>query len=115
MAQACDGRRSQDRAREAALPVLTEAEEPMIVAVPRHRLLPPDGCLHSIEPSVPHLTRSAPHRSLQWHGTSRRQDIDGPSLDIATQYTALQRIRRFAKYICHQGVSSTQTSQKFGR
>ena len=39
--------------------VLTEAEEAMIVAFRRHTLLPLEDCLHALQPSIPHLTRSA--------------------------------------------------------
>ena len=45
--------------------VLTEAEEAAIVAFRRHTLLSLDACLYSLQPSIPHLTRSALHRRLQ--------------------------------------------------
>ena len=48
--------------------VLTEAEEAMVVAFRRHTLLPLDDCLYALQPSIPHLTRSALHRCLQRHG-----------------------------------------------
>ena len=51
--------------------VLTEAEEAMVVAFRRHTLLPLDDCLYALQPSIPHLTRSALHRCLQRHGISR--------------------------------------------
>jgi hypothetical protein len=57
--------------------VLTEAEEAMIVAFRRHTLLPLDDCLYALQPSVPHLTRSALHRCLQRHGISRLPDVEG--------------------------------------
>jgi len=56
---------------------LSEAEEAMIVAFRRHTLLPPDDCLYALQPSIPHLTRSALHRCLQQHGISRLPDIEG--------------------------------------
>ncbi len=49
----------------------------MIVAFPRHRLLPLDDFLYALQPSIPHLTRSALHRCLQQHGISRLLDVEG--------------------------------------
>ena len=56
---------------------LTEAEEAMVVAFRRHTLLPLDDCLYALQPSIPHLTRSALHRCLQRHGISRLPEVDG--------------------------------------
>ena len=56
----------------------TETEEAMVVAFRRHTLLPLDDCLYALQPSIPHLTRSALHRCLQRHGISRLPDIEGP-------------------------------------
>ena len=39
--------------------VLSEAEEAMVVALHRHTLLPLGDCLYAVQPSIPHLTRSA--------------------------------------------------------
>ena len=55
---------------------LTEAEEAMVVAFRRHTLLPLDDCLYALQPSIPHLTRSALHRCLQRHGNSRLPDVE---------------------------------------
>ena len=49
----------------------------MIVAFRRHALLPLDDCLYALQPSIPHLTRSALHRCLQRHGISRLPDVEG--------------------------------------
>ena len=57
--------------------VLTEAEEAAVVAFRRHTLLPLDDCLYALQPSIPHLTRSALHRCLQRHGISRLPDVEG--------------------------------------
>jgi hypothetical protein len=57
--------------------VLTIEEEAMIVAFRRHALLPLDDCLYALQPTIPHLTRSALHRCLQRHGISRLPDITG--------------------------------------
>jgi hypothetical protein len=54
---------------------LTEAEEAAVIAFRRHTLLPLDDCLSALQPSILHLTRSAPHRCLQRCGISRLPDI----------------------------------------
>lgn len=41
--------------------VLAEAEEAAIVAFRRHTLLPLDNGPYALQPSIPHLTRSALH------------------------------------------------------
>ena len=56
---------------------LTDAEEAMVVAFPCHTLLPLDDYLYALQPSIPHLTRSALHRCLQRHSISRLPDVDG--------------------------------------
>ena len=57
--------------------VLTIEEEAMIVAFRRHTLLPLDDCLYGLQPTIPHLTRSALHRCLERHGISRLPEIKG--------------------------------------
>lgn len=57
--------------------VLTETEEAAIIAFRRHPLLPLYDCLNALQPTIPHLTRSALHRCLQRHGTSRLPDFEG--------------------------------------
>ena len=57
--------------------VLSSSEEAMVVAFRRHTLLPLDDCLYALQPSIPHLMRSALHRCLQWHGISRLPDMEG--------------------------------------
>jgi transposase-like protein len=52
-------------------------EEAMIVAFRRHTLLPLDDCLYTLQPTIPHLTRSSLHRCLQRHGISRLPETDG--------------------------------------
>lgn len=49
----------------------------MVVAFRRHTLLPLDDCLYALQPSIPHLTRSALHRCLQRHAISRLPDVEG--------------------------------------
>jgi transposase InsO family protein len=57
--------------------VLTLEEEALVVAFRRHTLLPLDDCLYALQPTLPHVTRSALHRCLQRHGISRLPDIAG--------------------------------------
>src|SRR5918997_5984771 len=63
--------------KEARSTVLTSEQEAIIVAFRRHTLLPLDDCLYGLQPTIPHLTRSAPHRCLQRHGISRLPEIEG--------------------------------------
>jgi hypothetical protein len=56
---------------------LSQAEEAAVIAFRRHTLLPLDDCLYALQPSMPHLTRSALHRCLQRHDISRLPDIEG--------------------------------------
>ena len=63
--------------KEPRSTVLTEAEEAAIVAFRRHTLLSLVDCLYALQPSIPHLTRSALHRCLQRHGISRLPDVEG--------------------------------------
>ena len=57
--------------------VLSVDDEAVIVAFRRHTLLPLDDCLYALQPTIPHLTRSALHRCLQRHGISRLPEVDG--------------------------------------
>ena len=63
--------------KEVRSSVLTPEEEAMIVAFRRHTLLPLDDCLSGLQPTIPHLTRSALHRCLPRHGISRLLRIEG--------------------------------------
>ena len=49
----------------------------MVVAFRRDTPLPLDGCLYALQPSIPHLTRSALRQCLQRHGISRLPDTEG--------------------------------------
>ena len=69
-----DGRMDPKEARSS---VLSLEQEAVIVAFRRHALLPLDDCLHALQPTIPHLTRSSLHRCLQRHGVSRLPDVDG--------------------------------------
>ena len=48
--------------KEPASTVLTKEEEAMCVAFRQYTLLPLDNCLYALQPSIPHLSRSALHR-----------------------------------------------------
>lgn len=63
--------------KRPASTVLSIAEEAVIVAFRRHTLLPLDDCLYALQPTIPHLTRSALHRCLQRHGISCLPETDG--------------------------------------
>jgi hypothetical protein len=47
---------------------LSAEDEAIVVAFRRHTLLPLDDCLYALQPTLPHLTRSSLHRSLQRQG-----------------------------------------------
>lgn len=61
--------------------VLSIEEEAVIVAFRRHTLLPLDDCLYSLQPTIPHLTRSSLHRCLQRHGISRLPEVEGDKVN----------------------------------
>ena len=84
--------------------VLTEAEEAAIVAFRRHTLLPLDDCLYALQPSIPHLTRSALHRCLQRHGISRLPDVDGDK-------PKRQKFKRYPIGFFHIDIAELQTAE----
>ena len=63
--------------KEPRSTTLTIEEEAVVVAFRRHTLLPLDYCLYALQATIPHLTRSSLHRSLQRHGISRLPEVDG--------------------------------------
>jgi hypothetical protein len=81
---------------------LTEAEEAMVVAFRRHTFLPLDDCLYALQPSIPHLTRSALHRCLQRHGISSLPDIEGDK-------PRRQRFKRYPIGFFHVDIAEVQT------
>jgi len=84
--------------------VLSEAEEAMIVAFRRHTLLPLDDCLYALQPTVPHLTRSALHRCLQRHGISRLPDVEGDK-------PKRQKFKRYPIGFFHIDIAEVQTAE----
>lgn len=84
--------------------VLTEAEEAAVVAFRRHMLLPLDDCLYALQPSIPHLTRSALHRCLQRHGISRLPDVEGDK-------PQRQKFKRYPIGFFHIDIPVVQTAE----
>ena len=76
----------------------------MVVAFRRHTLLPLDDCLYALQPSIPHLTRSALHRCLQRHGISRLPDVDGDK-------PKRQRFKRYPIGFFHIDIAEVQTAE----
>ena len=90
--------------KEARSTVLTLDEEAIVVAFRRHTLLPLDDCLYGLQPTIPHLTRSALHRCLQRHGISRLPEIEGDK----------PRKKRFAAYpigYFHLDIAEVRTAE----
>ena len=84
--------------------VLSEAEEAMIVAFRKHTLLPLDDCLYALQPSIPHLTRSALHRCLQRHGISRLLDVEGDK-------PKRSKFKRYPIGFFHIDIAEVQTAE----
>jgi transposase InsO family protein len=63
--------------REPKSTVLSAQDEAIVVAFRRHTLLPLDDCLYSLQPTIPHLTRSSLHRCLRRHGIGRLPGVAG--------------------------------------
>lgn len=82
---------------------LTEAEEAMVVAFRRHTLLPLDDCLYALQPSIPHLSRSALHHCLQRHGISRLPDVEGDK-------PKRKRFKRYPIGFFHIDITEVQTA-----
>ena len=63
--------------KDAHSTTLSIEEAAIIVAFRRHTLLPLDDCLYALQATIPHLTRSSLHRSLQRHEISRLPEVTG--------------------------------------
>src|ERR1700750_580312 len=57
--------------KEVKSTVFSMEEKAFTVAFGGHTLLPLDDCLYTLQPTIPHLTRSSLHRCLLRHGISR--------------------------------------------
>jgi len=84
--------------------VLSIEEEAIIVAFRRHTLLPLDDCLYTLQPTIPHLTRSSLHRCLQRHGISRLPDVDGGKPDR-------KKFKRYPIGYFHIDIAEVQTAE----
>ena len=67
-------------------------------------LLPLDDCLYALQPSIPHLTRSALHRCLQRHGISRLPDVEGDK-------PQRQKFKRYPIGFFHIDIAEVQTAE----
>ncbi len=76
----------------------------MVIAFRRHTLLPLDDCLYALQPSIPHLTRSALHRCLQRHGISRLPEVEGDK-------PKRQRFKRYPIGFFHVDIAEVQTAE----
>jgi hypothetical protein len=56
--------------------ILSVEDEAIIVAFRKHTLLPLDDCFYALQATIPQLTRSSLHRSLERHGISRLPDVE---------------------------------------
>jgi hypothetical protein len=84
--------------------VLTPDEEAIIVAFRRHTLLPLDDCLYTLQPTIPHLSRSSLHRCLQRHGISRLPDVDG-------DLPAKKKFKSYPIGFFHIDIAEVQTAE----
>jgi len=69
-----------------------------------HTLLPLDDCLYALQPSIPHLTRSALHRCLQRHGISRLPDVEGDK-------PQRQKFKHYPIGFFHIDIAEVQTAE----
>src|SRR5271166_6620368 len=84
--------------------VLSVEEEAVVVAFRRHTLLPLDDCLHALQPTIPHLTRSSLHRCLQRHGISRLPEVEGDA-------SAKQKFKAYPIGYSHIDIAEVRTAQ----
>ena len=90
--------------KEPRSTILSVEDEAVIVAFRRHTLLPLDDCLYALQPTIPHLTRSALHRCLQRHDISRLPEVDGDK-------PRRQRFRRYPIGFFHIDIAEVQTAE----
>ena len=90
--------------REPKSTVLSAEDEAVIVAFRRHTLLPLDDCLYALQGTIPHLTRSSLHRSLQRHGISRLPDVEGDK-------AAKKKFKAYPIGFLHIDIAEVQTAE----
>lgn len=76
----------------------------MIVAFRRYTLLLLDDCLYALQPTIPHVTRSSPHRCLQRDGISRLPDVEGDK-------PKRQRLKRYPIGFFYTDIAELQTAE----
>jgi transposase InsO family protein len=84
--------------------VLSIEDEAVIVAFRRHTLLPLDDCLYALQPTIPHLSRSALHRCLQRHSISRLPEVGGDK-------PAKKRFKRYPIGYFHIDLAEVRTAE----
>jgi hypothetical protein len=62
--------------KESRSTVLSAEEAAVIIAFRGYPLVPLDGYLYALHPTIPHLTRSLSHRCLQRHSVRRLPDVE---------------------------------------
>ena len=90
--------------KEPKSTVLSIGEEAVIVAFRKHTLLPLDDCLYTLQPTIPHLTRSSLHRCLQRHDISRLPDVEGDK-------PAKQKFKSYPIGFFHIDIAEVQTAE----
>jgi transposase InsO family protein len=90
--------------KDAKSTVLTPDEEAIIVAFRRHTLLPLDDCLYSLQPSIPHMSRSSLHRCLQRHDVSRLPEVGGDK-------PAKMKFKAYPLGYFHVDIAEVQTAE----
>jgi len=86
--------------------------------------------LYALQPTLPHLTHSSPHRCLQRHGISRLPDLEGDKapkkkftsypigyfhIDIAEVQTAEGKLHMFVAIDCTSKFAFAQLVEKANR
>jgi transposase InsO family protein len=104
VAKAGNGRRSEDWAEGPSLYDPDRSRGGDVVAFRRHLPLPLDDCLYALQPSIPHLTRSALHLCLQRHGISRLPDVEGDK-------PKRQQFKRYPIGFFHIDIAEVQTAE----
>jgi transposase InsO family protein len=70
----------------------------------RHTLLPLDDCFDALQPTIPHLSRSALHRRPQRHGISRLPEVGGDK-------PAKKRFKRYPIGYFHIDLAEVRTAE----
>jgi transposase-like protein len=70
----------------------------------RHTLLPLDDCVHALQPTIPHLSRSALHRRQQRRRISRLPEVGGDK-------PAKKRFKRYPIGYFHIDLAEVRTAE----